>query len=561
MARKLEKSLIMTTAAIGLLSCGGGSSNSSSIAPPPVAVTPPPQAQAPMINVVVASPAAEEGQLITLDASQTTDPDSNDADLTFTWTQLNGTTAEILSPGEAVTDVLLPEINAGETAQFQLKASDGQNESSETVDVEYRNIFQSPRSSILAPINLVSTQDIAADSRVIGDGQFLSSPAATPPNGTNQISRFNLFGTNANDSLTTELENILISDTSDDLTMVESGLGIFTLTSIDEANNTASLFAGDSFAPDPTEFIGNFPTESPCAIDNTGDGNFVNETVASGGNKAVINIIGQRDSGFEILAPIFTLDPPEITDVVTLQSVGTDESYCFVDFSDDITSGQSLVDNNAFSSPLAGVIIAVDYNNQTIDLFVDNTVSTTRGQEFIVGTTENPQYERVLSEPLLPSGETGLDIIDVHRGPLGSNLYVVLMSDGNHIGDHRAVIFTLEPQMSPATNEERLGFTRADLSWPRGIPQNATFASIRSQVSLNRIITLVVNSSSSPEAIVFQREEGLVADGFQGPSFFELGLDVESIKLEPFTSPNLGTETARLLVHIPDRNLLELRED
>jgi len=559
MAFGLKKSLLLT-ATLTLISCGGGSS-----APlPPVAVAPPPppppQAQAPVVNVTTTSSTAEEGQSITLDASGTTDADTNASDLTFAWTQVSGINANILSPSEPVTEVVLPEITASETVQFQLTVSDGQNESTEMVAIESTNIFQSPRSN-LDVLTTIASQTVTTGSRVINDNQFLSSPRMSPPDGTNQISRFTLSSSNPDDSLTAVLENVEIPETTDRLTMTESGLGTFTLSSIDEASSTASLFTGDSSTPNTAQLIGSFPIDNPCDVENTTDGDFAKQAIDSDGNQAVINIIGQRNSGFEILAPIFILDNPEIIDVANLQSVGTDESYCFVDFVDGLSSGITRLDDNIFSSPLGGVIVAVDYNNQTIDLFRDNSVSTAAGPEFIVGTTNNPQYERVLSEPLLPDGETNLEIINIHRSQLSPGTFIVLMSDGTHIGDHRAIILTVEPQTNSGSNEESLGLTRRDMTWPRGVPQNAAFTSLRSQTTLDRVDTLIVNSSSSPEAIVFQREESSEFINFEGPSFFELGLDVDAIQLQPFTSPSTGAETARILVHIPERNVLEIREN
>jgi len=560
MAFGLKKSLLLT-ATLTLISCGGGSSAPLppvAIAPPP---PPPPQAQAPVVNVTTISSSAEEGQSITLDASGTTDPDTDTSALTFTWTQLSGVNANILSPNDPVTEIILPEITANETVEFSLTVSDGQNEAAETVGIETTNIFQSPRSSFDV-LTTISSQAVMTGSRVISDNQFLSSPTMTPPDGINQISRLILSNNNDNDSLTAVLENVEISETADKITITESDLGIFTLSSIDEDNNTVSLFTGNSTAPNTTEFLGNIPIDGPCDIDNITDGGFVRQTIDSGGNQAAINIIGQRNSGFEIIAPIFSAENPEIMDVASLQSVGADESYCFVDFVDGLSAGITRLDNNIFSSPLGGVIVAVDYENQTIDLFRDNTQLASEGADFIVGTTNNPQYERVLSEPLLPDGnDTNLDIVDIHRSQSSPGTFIVLMSDGTHIGDHRAIVLTVEPQDNSGSTEDVLGFTRGDMAWPRGVPQNATFAPLRSETTFDRIDTLIINSSSSPEAIVFQREANSDFTSFEGPSFFELGLDVDAIQLQPFTSPTTNAESARILVHIPERDVLEVREN
>jgi hypothetical protein len=67
---------------------------------------------------------------ITLDASQSSDP--NGDELTWEWTQLHGPEANISTPTEIQTDVILTE--AG-TYRFSVRVSDGQDEDTDAVTV------------------------------------------------------------------------------------------------------------------------------------------------------------------------------------------------------------------------------------------------------------------------------------------------------------------------------------------------------------------------------------------------------------------------------------------
>lgn len=542
---------------IGLYGCGGSNSSTASTTPtPPPAPTPAPPpplvSAAPVITINSAGTSADEGQPQTLDASQTDDPDNDNSSLTFSWTQLSGNPAQIMSPNAAITQIIRPEIVADETISFQLSVSDGQNTVTETIDLSVVNIFQSPRADVTFA-NVEITQNLTSGSRVIENGQSLSSPSASPTNGANQFSTIATMFQPLEATIAVPINNIFIADDVDTTLTTSSVFTTFEfIYAASESDNRVSTFVTDAFTPDFNQAIGGYDISAPCALGTPANGNNFFPIQDPSGGVADINIVGQRNSGFEIVAPTFPnplTSGSSVTSALTLQSVGSTESYCFVQY----IESSSVPTNIADDAPLEGIIIAIDFNSNTADLYVDNVDNSASTQDtFQPGVSLNPNYQLAMSMPLLPQGDEGLNIINVQAVELnGRPALLALASDGNHNGEHRAVLISAISAASNAiTGENALDLSRTVLSWDLGVPQNAALANAGQFLT---IPTLVINSSTSPEAIVFQSP----AELFEGPSFFELGLDVESISFALFNS----ALSQALVVNAPDRNVLELRVD
>lgn len=100
--------------------------------------------QAPSASAISSSFGQEEGQTFSLDASASTDAETDN--LTFNWTQTAGTSVTIADNTLAIlANLQVPELTATETATFQVTVSDGENTSLASVNIEFQNIMQTPR--------------------------------------------------------------------------------------------------------------------------------------------------------------------------------------------------------------------------------------------------------------------------------------------------------------------------------------------------------------------------------------------------------------------------------
>lgn len=97
----------------------------------------------PVARLSASTHAPREGRTFTLDANQSFDND-NDA-LTFIFEQVSGSTADISDVNDAVVTVTVPEVSGDESAVFRVIANDGEDTDDATVNIDFKNIFRTPR--------------------------------------------------------------------------------------------------------------------------------------------------------------------------------------------------------------------------------------------------------------------------------------------------------------------------------------------------------------------------------------------------------------------------------
>lgn len=550
------KFTLASSLALWLSACGGSSSSSPSpmVPPPP---PPPPAGAAPIAAASASVTTIEEGQPFTLDGSGSTDTDTNMSDLTFTWTQLDGSPSEIISANEAITEIIAGEITSDETATFQLSVSDGTNTDTATIEINFTNIFQMPRSTFTFD-NPVAISSVELDSFPLQEGnlntgsRLLASP--TGSDNINQVLLIDTFLSDGNSDLAFPINNIIIPDGVDQVLRTSPGAFRETFYFTDETNNEIIAFETDQSVDSNNQAVGSYPIESPCAIAGPA-GSFVPFFVTDvNSNISSFNIVGQRNGGFEIIIPTFTQTQdsalPTLSGSTTLQSVGTNESYCYMQYVNN--SNIAALQNDR--PPLGGAIMAVDVDAQTINLFIDHS-TTADFSSFTAGTSANPDYQLAESVSILPESDSNLEIVAINSlsNTQNNSDFIILLSDGNHIGEHRAVFVSLESEAG-MTGPDALSFRTDILSWDRGVPQNAVI--IDPIVSFNQDL-IVINSSTSPEAIIFERDTTLGRGDFNGPSFFELGLDVDTI----FQATIFAGTAGGLITHSPNTGVLQLRLD
>jgi len=292
---------------LGLVSCGGGGGSSST--PTPIVTTPSPTptpstTASPFVVVNTAESSAEEGQVLTLDGSQTSDSDSNASDLSFSWTQLTGSPATIVSPAEAVTEIFAAEVTADEVATFQLSVSDGENTASETIDLTFTNVFQSPRASVSFSTSQL-TQSVPTASEIIidtiGDSEFNS--IFVKPQGSDLLKIASSYEP-GDTAIADEVDNVALALTRAEVTSARDTTGRTVLYAASVFLDRVDAFTLDTFSSEFNESSGGYFISSPCDITDITGGAF-QVSVRGVDNFSNINIVGQTNGGFEIVGTNF----------------------------------------------------------------------------------------------------------------------------------------------------------------------------------------------------------------------------------------------------------------
>ena len=175
--------------------------------------------QAPVASVANASITADEQTLITLDASSSTDADSNT--LSFTWSQLSGPMVNLAGANTAVATFTSPTVDTDTFLEFEVTVSDGQLESKAQVQVTITSVNQAPVASVSAAsqtVNEGANVNLDASGSSDSDGDTLSyqwvqtsGPTVSLSNASSAQASFTAPQVNANTNLIFE---VTVSDGS-----------------------------------------------------------------------------------------------------------------------------------------------------------------------------------------------------------------------------------------------------------------------------------------------------------------------------------------------------------
>lgn len=541
--------LFLPAFAMIVISCGGSGSST----PPPPPPPPPTSNNAPIVTTTTSSGVIDEGQKTTLDASSTTDQE-NDT-LSFSWTQTAGTLAVILSPSEATTEIISPEITVDETATFRITVSDGTNQVSEDVDVSFSNIFQSPQVDFTLGdfASVMTAPDVSIADNLSGDRRLTSY--VTVPNGSavDDDLLALTFDLDTNSVTSSVVPNIVIPK-SRVIGPQGATSSPFTYDRLDNVvldtnSHTASILR---IGEDIEEVAGNFTGADYCHVSEIiVPFAYDNILPAAHAEFPYVVIMGKENGGLDILSPQFdtpqdTTDTPQAIGSKIYQSLGTTESFCFIKYQFSFFNPASDGD----FSVLDGIIFAVDYDAQTISLLLDKTSTPLNGRSVAeLAEGINPNYQIVETVPLQTESDTALEIIGVVDEFSAFGGFFILMSDNKHDGEHRVISVNVSPKLNGTEPTNEIEVSQTTLSWSKGVPQNGTLM----QIYDDEPRSLIINSSTSPEAIVFKPTD-FGSRMFSGPNYLELGLgagDVDRVSLRNVveTENGRGTDSGLVITH------------
>ena len=482
----LTKAVLCATA-LALTSCGGGGGGGTGSTPTPSSPPPPPPPPAnvaPSATVTVDDAAPQEGQYFTLDASATTDADTDP--LTFSWVQTAGPTVDIPDATlDVLADLRVPELTATETATFELTVSDGTDSSVVSVDVDFTNIHQMPRYALDLP--LAQTVTFTASVEAAFSNAFWGQPtylgfAADPGD---DISLLELSLTDLGELTTLVLNQV--TESFRQPVKFASTIYLSTVASrsqfyaLEESQDRLSAYIKPDDAS-PFAQRGTLQIAAPCDLYEPAGGGRIS--------------IGQRHNGFSLVAR------SQVGDTGTVpfdlyQKVGTSESFCALRAVRDPLTGPNFVDNDyRFLEDM----LALDTDTNTLHVFEqDDNVSV-----------DTIKYRFRASAVLdLQTTET-LTFVKATFIPEG---LAMVFTDGVHKGVHRLVVAGLD--------EDRK-IVQQTYSWPIGVPSDI-FAS---NLDLDPYSNVIILTETSPDAVIFtgQPVASTIRLPLTGPEYFEIGL-------------------------------------
>lgn len=475
----LHKTLLCSVCAaafIALTACGGSSGgNGGAVA----VVPPPPTNSAPTANVTVDKAAVEEGQPFTLDGSGSSDAEGDS--LTYTWTQISGPALDGSFESNVSINLTAPEVTETGPATFQLQVSDGNLSDSTRIDVNFTNISQTPK----AAVELAETSVISAGQNVrfvLTAGDEFRDFAEVGADG--EVDFFQVSNVDT---------DIPIRQTGSDTTVTISpeasffeGFGTvrvvdFPFLAADEAANKVDVVKRPNFNADALyQSGGQFSIDAPCAIEPVNANQLV---------------VGQRGMGLKLVTlqyeNVDQFGDGEVVGAMIEQSFSDGEAYC------------------GFGSNYSRNLLAVDTVGMSVSLFD-------------ILDEPDPSNEKRLSFSQtisldLPVGVENLEIVGTYDTGQG---VLILVTDGQHEGSHHLIYVIIEDEAILAE-----GVLQKRYSWSKGVPSSLELTDL---VPGNRGEGVVITSSTSPEAIVFERPNGSFAD-LAGPQYLEIGLGAKDI--------------------------------
>tara|TARA_R110001599_G_scaffold64867_1_gene182747 strand:- start:306 stop:1763 length:1458 start_codon:yes stop_codon:yes gene_type:complete len=448
---------------------------------------------APSATVTANDTAPQEGQYFTLDASATTDADTDP--LTFSWVQTAGPLVDIPDATlDVLADLRVPELTATETATFELTVSDGMDSSVVSVDVAFTNIHQLPRFAGELPwaaqLGVSGNLELAIDDRGEGGMNLL---AISPEQGGN-ASIFEIDLSELGDLVISEVARVLETFGSPVRFEAMKTGGFYAL---EEAKNQVTFFLDRSIPPDFVR-VDSINMARPCAM-------FVPELET--GVYPGFLFVGQRGAGFTRISTSDTA--PSDVPAIEAKTAGDGRSFCALFEARNAIRLHVFYDQNY---RWLESVLALDVDSNSIHYFRQNQWYEPDDP----AAPSNVQYSLREVVPLnLETDETltfvgAAPVSDFIRANIG---FAMLFTNGEHNGTHRMVVVGLN------SNED---IVQETYSWTTGVPTGILDLNLDGDAYPN----LVVLTSTSPDAIVFTAQNGLGQQylPLTGPEYMDVGL-------------------------------------
>lgn len=544
-----------TAMALVLAACGGGDDGPS--APPPLAAPPPPPSpvatnSAPVASITSDTTTPDEGQPFMVDASSSSDPD--DDELTFIWTQVSGPDFEIADPTSPVQNFTAPELTETVTATFQVEISDGELFDTASVDVQLTNIVLEPAiDSFGAPIferdvDGTPVGTIGLDSPAVGLANpdslgFLSVTESSDLQFVFAERSFDLSF--AEDQITAVDGAVSVSSVNDELLFLfdfpSDGRPADVIYPLEESDSVIGLTAVQDGAGFAYETLFQFSVEQPCAVEDV--------TIFNLGEQVGLLIpilnqrsgifVGRREGGLQLVT---FPDGVDGSPAVEPNLVGFPETGSFCHMNRGMLGGLPFVSND---------VLAIDSEAQTYQIFLQN----------FDAMDDEPIYIPQPAIPLASDIADSLAVTDffgIFAGSMG-RLFAVTLSDNQHIGQHRLLVF----RETGIVSSDGLGGRQpttfelvSDVTWDLGNPSDLLITDIDNDSDLDVVVSL----ESAPFALLLENTSG-VAGGFNSQfakaQFFEVGLGATEVSFFDFSVADLP----RLLFTYGSRGQLRIFEN
>lgn len=527
--QNVARAVLISMISLASISCGGGSggNGATAVVPPPPPPPPPPTNAAPTPSAKVNTAAPQEGQPFELDASESSDPEG--AALTYSWSQTAGPTITLTDTTSATIALNAPEVTQDETATFQLTVSDGTNTATQSIDVIFTNIAQTPvfpvtfgtqvEAVFQRPVRGIIDTDLGFSPAYIAFSDAVEGSISLQEIERNAMGDIVLSPTNA--FMDTFEQPVLFH------TEVLSTNGRDQIEVIEEEKDKVTVY--NTAVSEPATAGFEYSVAKPCVVARLGF------TYAS----ASTWLIGQRNGGLSLAGNILSdpSDPSSRREVKVVPFLPSTGSMCVVHSLSRSITGEEISDQ-----PSIPDIVTIDTDMNTINLYS----ITAQGEE-------NRQMEFALIESVPIDLQTSEALEFVASTPMQEGLneksgFVLVYSDKEHSGTHRMVLVGINGAREIVQETQQ---------WELGVPSDVIFGSVDDS---NIPYEVTVISSTSPQAIIFQGSNtdvisnprpGVIIPAsilpIQGTYFLEVGLGAEKIKDE------VGSQRG-LFITYPEKN-------